>query len=172
MYFFISHLKSELSFPDINQGYSNGKERPLFVSPLPGLWAWFYLVGLPFGLYVGSGFGLSLLCPGCGLGFIWLVCLLASGCVCSGLIPLSYFEERCCPVFVFSGGLGLLYSFWLFMGLWPFGNKFLIIKKKKRKSLPSSSGTCLSSSISITTKSTGKINVPTLIRASSSIPSS
>ena len=30
--------------------------------PMPGLWA---------------GFGLSLLCPGCGLGFLWMVCLLA-----------------------------------------------------------------------------------------------
>ena len=40
-----------------------------------------------------------------------------------------------------------------------------------RKGLPSSSGTCLSSSISITTKSTRKMNFPTLISTSSRIPS-
>ena len=26
-----------------------------FVSPLPGVWAWFSLVGLPVGMLVGSG---------------------------------------------------------------------------------------------------------------------
>ena len=40
-----------------------------------------------------------------------------------------------------------------------------------RNGLPSSSGTCLSSSMSITTKSTGKINFPTLISTSSKIHS-
>ena len=40
-----------------------------------------------------------------------------------------------------------------------------------RKGLPSSSGTCVSSSISITTKSTGKINFPTLMSTSSRTPS-
>ena len=40
-----------------------------------------------------------------------------------------------------------------------------------KKGLPNSSGTCLSSSIFITTKSTGKKNFPTLISTSSRIPS-
>ena len=31
-------------------------------------------------------------------------------------------------------GLGFLYSSWLFVGLCPFGNKFLIIHKKKKRS--------------------------------------
>ena len=57
--------------------------------PFTGVWAWYYLVGLPVGLNVGPGFGLSLLCPGCELGFIWLVCLLASGCFCCGQMPLT-----------------------------------------------------------------------------------
>ena len=40
-----------------------------------------------------------------------------------------------------------------------------------RKGLPSSSGTCLSFSMFITTKSTRKINFPTLMSTSSKIPS-
>ena len=31
----------------------------------------------------------------------------------------------------FPGGLWLLVLFFVFVGLWPFGNKFLLIKKKK-----------------------------------------
>ena len=41
-----------------------------------------------------------------------------------------------------------------------------------RKGLPSSNGTCVSSSISMTTKSTGKMYFPTLISTSSRNPSS
>ena len=40
-----------------------------------------------------------------------------------------------------------------------------------KKGLPNNSGTCLSSSIFMTTKSTGKTNFPTLISTSSRIPS-
>ena len=45
--------------------------------PVPSLWALlFCYLCLPLpGLW--EGFGLSLLCPGCGLRFLWLVCLLA-----------------------------------------------------------------------------------------------
>ena len=69
--------------------------------------------------------------PGCGL--LFLVCVVLSGGFCIGLMPLSY---------VFRGGVvrfsfflvvfGLLYCSWLFVGLCPFGNKFLLIQKKKK----------------------------------------
>ena len=96
-----------------------------------------------------------------GLGLIWLVCLLACmwGLV---LVCLSFargmgldlfgwfscwhlvmFVAGCCPSPIyrggavrfsfFFGGLGLLYSSWLFVGFYPFGNKFIIIQKKKKE---------------------------------------
>ena len=45
--------------------------------------------------------------------------------------PLLFLREVLSG-FVFFSGLGLLYSFRLFVGLCPFGNKFLIIQKKNK----------------------------------------
>ena len=80
------------------------------------------------------------LCPGCGLvldliGMLGCpvcgVCLF-SGLFCFGLMPLSYDFKG--GVVRFSSSLvafGLLYYSCLFVWALPFGNKFLIIQKKK-----------------------------------------
>ena len=62
-----------------------------FGLPLPELWVWYYVVGVLVDQYVKVWFGMVSLCPGCGLSYIWVVCLLASVFVCCGLMPLSYF---------------------------------------------------------------------------------
>ena len=98
--------------------------------PFTRVWAWYYLVGFSVGLNVGLGFGLSLLCPGCGLGFIWLVCLWAIWLFLLRADAPPLIIGEVLSDFCFSGGLGLLYYSWLFVGLCPFGNKFLTIQKK------------------------------------------
>ena len=90
----------------------------------------------------GLVFGLSLLCSGCGLGFIWLVFLLAYGGFVRGRCPFPMFIREVLSVFCFFWWPWLLYSSWLFVGLCPFGNKFLIIQKKRSGNrISSKSGT-------------------------------
>ena len=64
-----------------------------------------------------------------------VACLMASVCVCCRLLPSPIFRGGSVrfPVSDFFGGFGLLYSFRLFVGHCPFGNKFLFIQKKKKK---------------------------------------
>ena len=47
-----------------------------------------YLVGLSVGLYMGSGVWVDYPLPEMWAGFISLVCLLASGDFCFGLMPI------------------------------------------------------------------------------------
>ena len=56
--------------------------------------------------------------------------------------PFLCFLGRCCLIFVFSGGLWLLLLFLVvFFWIFPFGNKFLLIQKKKKNG-GSTSGVC------------------------------
>ena len=106
---------------------------------------------------VGGVYGLSLLCPRCGLLLLGLcacypvcgglVCVLFLVCpvcglglygwvacwhmldFCIWLMPFPYFLGEVLSVFRFLWEPWLLV---LFVGHCPFGNKFLIIQKKKR----------------------------------------
>ena len=70
--------------------------------------------------------------PGCGL--LILVCVVLSGGFCFGLMPLSYvFREGAVRFSFFWGAFGFMVCSWLFVGLFPFGNKFLLIQKKQKK---------------------------------------
>ena len=72
------------------------------------------------------------LCLGCGLLFLVCVVLLAG--FCFGLMPLSYvFKGGAVRFSFFLVAFGFLYCSWLFVGLCPFGNKFLLMQKKKKK---------------------------------------
>ena len=93
--------------------------------PAPGLWEvlqlFFYYLFLWF---------LCGLFPGCGLFFI--VCVVLSGGFVSGRCPFPMFLGEVMPDFrFFLVAFGFLYCSWLFVGLWPFGNKFLLIQKRK-----------------------------------------
>ena len=70
------------------------------------------------------------LCPGCGLVFDLLRCCLSGGS-CFGLMPFPlFFREGDVRFSIFSCAVWLLVIFGCF-GLCPFGNKFLLIQKKK-----------------------------------------
>ena len=57
-----------------------------FVCPMPEVWAWFLFGRFACWHVFGVRVWFVSPCPGCELACIWLVCLLASGCVCSGLM--------------------------------------------------------------------------------------
>ena len=92
--------------------------------PSPVLWE-----VLPFFFYCLFLWFLCGLGPGCGL---FIVCVVLSGRLFRADAPFLCFLGRCCPIFrFFLVAFGFLYCSGLFVGLWPFGNKLLLIKKKK-----------------------------------------
>ena len=92
----------------------------------------FYVDVLIVDLYLGSGYDCLSFARGMSLVIVgWLpygICL----CLLRADAPLLFLGEVLSD-FRFDGGLGLLYSFWLFVGHCPFGNKLLIIQKKETK---------------------------------------
>ena len=68
--------------------------------------------------------------PGCGLVFDLLRCCLSGGS-CFELMPFPlFFREGDVRFLIFLVSFGCLYFFGCF-GFCPFGNKFLLIQKKK-----------------------------------------
>ena len=80
--------------------------------------------------------GSSLVCisSAWGVGLVYLVGLpVGIWWFYIGLIPLSYVYRGGAVRLLFSLVASALYYSYLFVGLCPFGNKFLIIQKKKKK---------------------------------------
>ena len=79
--------------------------------------------------------GLVLVCISSarGVGLVYLVGLpVGIWWFCIGLMPLSYVYRGGVVRLLFSLVASTLYYSYLFVGLCPFGNKFLIIQKKKK----------------------------------------
>ena len=85
-------------------------------------------------LYVESGLCLFLVCLVCWLGlFGWVACLEYVGFLFQAVAPSPMFRGGAVRFSVCLGALASCNYSWLFVGHCPFGNKFLIIQKKKKK---------------------------------------